>query len=103
MHLKTINQNLWSSIPVLAMSMSLVSRWMKRKLLSIISGLFGVHLINSHTFELEKNLDEDPEIILPMRLECRDTFSSMPNEIHCSFDVDLGDDLVKVTVPVRGR
>ena len=60
-------------------------------------------LINSHTFELEKNLDEDPEILLAYAvLECRDTFSSIANEIIVPFNVNLEDDHVKVTVPQRG-
>lgn len=67
--------------------------------LRIINGA----LINSHTFELEKNLDEDPETLLSYAvLECRDTFNSIANEIIVPFEVDLENEEVKVTVPQRG-
>lgn len=60
-------------------------------------------LINSHTFELEKNLDEEPETLLAYAvLECRDTFSSIANEIIVPFDIDLENNELKVTVPQRG-
>ncbi|MBK7369930.1 MAG: excinuclease ABC subunit C [Saprospiraceae bacterium] len=60
-------------------------------------------LINAHTFELEKNLDEDPETLLAYAvLECRDTFSSIANEIITPFKIDLDDEHIKITVPQRG-
>lgn len=67
--------------------------------LRIIKG----HLINSHTFELEKNLDQDPETLLAYAvLECRDTFSSIANEIILPFEVNLEDDTIKGTIPKIG-
>ncbi len=60
-------------------------------------------LINAHTFELEKNLDEEPDTILAYAvLKCRDIFNSIAKEIIVPFAVDLGDDEVQVTVPQRG-
>ncbi len=60
-------------------------------------------LINSHTFELEKNLDQDPEMILAYAiLECRELFSSIANEIIVPYSVDLPGEGLKITVPQRG-
>ncbi len=60
-------------------------------------------LINSHTFELEKNLDEDPETILAYAvIECRDIFNSIAHEIIVPFNLDIEDESIKVTVPQRG-
>lgn len=60
-------------------------------------------LINSHTFELEKNLDQDPEMILGYAiLECRELFSSIADEIIVPYAVDLPGEGLKITVPQRG-
>ena len=60
-------------------------------------------LINSHTFELEKNLDQDPEMILAYAiLECRELFSSIADEIIVPYSVDLSGEELKITVPQRG-
>lgn len=60
-------------------------------------------LINSHTFELEKNLDQDPEMILAYAiLECRELFSSIADEIIVPYSVDLPGEGLKITVPQRG-
>lgn len=60
-------------------------------------------LINSHTFELEKNLDQDPEMILAYAiLECRELFSSIAHEIIVPYSVDLPGEGLKITVPQRG-
>jgi len=60
-------------------------------------------LINSHTFELDKNLDQDPEMILAYAiLECRELFSSIADEIIVPYPVDLPGERLKITVPQRG-
>lgn len=60
-------------------------------------------LINSHTFELEKNLDEEPELLLAYAiLQCRETFSSIANEIIVPYSVNLDDHDIKISVPQIG-
>lgn len=60
-------------------------------------------LINSHTFELEKNLDRDPEMILAYAiLQCRELFSSIADEIIVPYSVDFPGEGLKITVPQRG-
>lgn len=60
-------------------------------------------LINSHTFELEKNLDEEPELLLAYAiLQCRETFSSIANEIIIPYAINLDDHHIKITVPQIG-
>ena len=60
-------------------------------------------LINSHTFELEKNLDEEPELLLAYAiLQCRETFSSIATEIIVPYAVNLDDHHIKITVPQIG-
>lgn len=60
-------------------------------------------LINSHTFELEKNLDEEPELLLAYAiLQCRETFSSIAAEIIVPYAVNLDDHHIKITVPQIG-
>ncbi|MEP7269769.1 MAG: excinuclease ABC subunit UvrC [Saprospiraceae bacterium] len=60
-------------------------------------------LINSHTFELEKNLDDEPEVLLAFAIiECRDTFNSIAHEVIVPYEVNLKDPALKVTVPQIG-
>ncbi|MDZ4708424.1 MAG: excinuclease ABC subunit UvrC [Saprospiraceae bacterium] len=60
-------------------------------------------LINSHTFEMEKNLDDDQETLLAYAiLECRDTFSSIADEIIVPFPIHINNKEIRVVFPQRG-
>jgi len=59
-------------------------------------------IIQSHTTEIKKKLDEtDAEILSLAIVEIRQRFNSMSKEVYVPFKVDLGD-TVKVTVPKLG-
>ena len=66
--------------------------------LKIVNGA----IIQSHTVEIKKKLDEDDKSLLELAIiEIRDRFNSTSEEIYTPFAVDIGD-LVKVTVPKQG-
>lgn len=59
-------------------------------------------IIQSHTVEIKKKLDEDDKSLLELAIiEIRDRFNSTSVEIFTPFKVDIGD-IVKVTVPKQG-
>ena len=59
-------------------------------------------IIQSHTTEIKKKLDEtDLEILELAIVEIRQRFNSVSKEIYVPFKVDLGDE-IKVTVPKLG-
>jgi len=59
-------------------------------------------IIQSHTTEIKKKLDEtDKELLELFIVEIRQRFNSLAPEIYVPFDVDLGDG-VKVTIPRLG-
>ena len=59
-------------------------------------------IIQSHTTEIKKKLDEDRKELLELFIvEIRQRFQSNSKEIYVPFKVDLGDD-IKVTVPKLG-
>jgi excinuclease ABC subunit C len=59
-------------------------------------------IIQSHTTELKKKLDEsDKELLELAIIEIRQRFNSLSKEIYTPFDVNVGDD-IKVTVPKLG-
>lgn len=59
-------------------------------------------IIQSHTIEIKKKLDEDDQSLLELAIiEIRDRFHSTSGEIYTPFEVAIGD-LVKVTVPIQG-
>jgi len=66
--------------------------------LKIVNGA----IIQSHTVEIKKKLDEDDKSLLELAIvEIRDRFHSTSAEIYTPFNVDIGD-IVKVTVPKQG-
>ena len=59
-------------------------------------------IIQSHTVELKKKLDEDDKSLLELAIvEIRDRFHSTSTEIYTPFKVEIGT-IVKVTVPKQG-
>lgn len=59
-------------------------------------------IIQSHTVEIKKKLDEDNKSLLELAIiEIRDRFHSTSAEIYTPFKVAIGD-IVKVTVPKQG-
>lgn len=59
-------------------------------------------IIQSHTTEIKKKLDETDQEILELAIvEIRQRFNSVSKEIYVPFKVDLGDE-IKVTVPKLG-
>ncbi|MGC6285657.1 MAG: excinuclease ABC subunit UvrC [Polaribacter sp.] len=59
-------------------------------------------IIQSHTTEIKKKLDEDKKDLLELFIvEIRQRFQSNSKEVYVPFKVDLGDD-IKVTVPKLG-
>lgn len=59
-------------------------------------------IIQSHTAEIKKKLDETDKQILELAIvEIRQRFNSVSKEIYVPFEVELGDDL-KITVPKVG-
>jgi excinuclease ABC subunit C len=59
-------------------------------------------IIQSHTVEIKKKLDEDDKSLLELAIvEIRDRFHSTSKEIYTPFPVDVGD-IVKIRVPKRG-
>lgn len=59
-------------------------------------------IIQSHTLEIKKKLDESDEELLALAIiEIRQLFKSQTKEIYTPFDLDFGD-LIKVTVPKVG-
>jgi len=59
-------------------------------------------IIQSHTLEIKKKLDEPDEELLPLAIiEIRQKFNSLTREIYVPFKLDLGED-IKVTVPKTG-
>jgi len=59
-------------------------------------------IIQSHTIEIKKKLDEDDKHILELTIvEIRQRFNSQSNEIYVPFPVNVGD-TIKVTVPKLG-
>tara|TARA_R110001632_G_scaffold19898_15_gene59901 strand:+ start:7863 stop:9650 length:1788 start_codon:yes stop_codon:yes gene_type:complete len=59
-------------------------------------------IIQSHTTEIKKKLDEtDKEILELATLEIRQRFNSTSKEVYVPFKIDLGD-TVKITVPKLG-
>ena len=66
--------------------------------LKIVNGA----IIQSHTVEIKKKLDEDDKSLLELAIiEIRERFHSLSPEIFTPFSIDMGD-LVKVTVPKQG-
>ena len=66
--------------------------------LKIVNGA----IIQSHTVEIKKKLDEDDKSLLELSIiEIRKRFHSTSDEIYTPFKVAIGD-LVKVTVPKQG-
>ena len=66
--------------------------------LKIINGA----IIQSHTVEIKKKLDEDDKSLLELAIvEIRERFHSSSTEIYTPFKVDIGE-LFKVTVPKLG-
>ena len=60
------------------------------------------NIIQSHTTEIKKKLDETDKHILELAIvEIRQRFSSTTKEIYVPFKVDLGDE-IKVTIPKVG-
>ena len=59
-------------------------------------------IIQSHTIEIKKKLDEDDKHLLELTIvEIRQRFSSQSKEVYVPFSVNVGDD-IKVTVPKLG-
>ena len=59
-------------------------------------------IIQSHTTEIKKKLDETDKRILEMAVvEIRQRFNSISKEVYVPFEIDLGDE-IKVTVPKLG-
>jgi len=59
-------------------------------------------IIQSHTVEIKKKLDEDDESLLTLAIvEIRDRFHSNSPEIYTPFKVDIGD-MVRIKVPKMG-
>jgi len=59
-------------------------------------------IIQSHTVEIKKKLDEDDKSLLELAIiEIRERFHSNSPEIYTPFDVEIGE-LLKVTVPKLG-
>ena len=59
-------------------------------------------IIQSHTSEIKKKLDETDKRILEMAVvEIRQRFNSISKEVYVPFEIDLGDK-IKVTVPKLG-
>jgi excinuclease ABC subunit C len=59
-------------------------------------------IIQSHTSEIKKKLDEtDKELLELAIIEIRQRFNSQSKEIYVPFQVDLGED-IKVTIPKLG-
>ena len=59
-------------------------------------------IIQSHTTEIKKQLDETDKRILEMAVvEIRPRFNSISREVYVPFEIDLGDE-IKVTVPKLG-
>jgi excinuclease ABC subunit C len=59
-------------------------------------------IIQSHTTEIKKKLDETDKRILEMAVvEIRQRFNSISREVYVPFEIDLGDE-IKVTVPKLG-
>ncbi|MEQ6124922.1 excinuclease ABC subunit UvrC [Pseudotenacibaculum sp. MALMAid0570] len=59
-------------------------------------------IIQSHTTEIKKKLDESDKEILELAIvEIRQRFNSVSKEIYVPFEVDLGDNF-KVTIPKLG-
>ena len=59
-------------------------------------------IIQSHTVEIKKKLDEDDKSLLELAIiEIRERFHSNSPEIYTQFDVEIGE-LIKVTVPKLG-
>ncbi len=59
-------------------------------------------IIQSHTSEIKKKLDETDKRILEMAVvEIRQRFNSISKEVYVPFEIDLGDE-IKVTVPKLG-
>lgn len=66
--------------------------------LKIVNGA----IIQSHTVEIKKKLDEDDKSLLELSIiEIRERFHSTSEEIYTPFKVNIGD-LVKVRVPKQG-
>ena len=66
--------------------------------LKIVNGA----IIQSHTVEIKKKLDEDDKSLLELAIiEIRERFHSLSPEIFTPISIDMGD-LVKVTVPKQG-
>ncbi|HON19164.1 MAG TPA: excinuclease ABC subunit UvrC [Salinivirgaceae bacterium] len=60
-------------------------------------------IVQSYTFEIQRQLDESREDILLMAIvEARERFRTNSNEIVVPFWVDYPDEKVKITVPQRG-
>jgi len=59
-------------------------------------------IIQSHTVEIKKKLDEDDKSLLELAIiEIRERFHSNSPEIYTPFDVEIGE-LLKVTIPKLG-
>ncbi len=59
-------------------------------------------IIQSHTVEIKKKLDEDDKTLLELAIiEIRDRFKSTSSELYTPIKVEIGE-IVKVTVPKQG-
>ena len=59
-------------------------------------------IIQSHTVEIKKKLDEDDKTLLELAIvEIRDRFKSTSSELYTPIKVDIGE-IVKVTIPKQG-
>ncbi|MGI9530665.1 excinuclease ABC subunit UvrC [Lutimonas sp.] len=59
-------------------------------------------IIQSHTVEIKKKLDEDDKALLELAIvEIRDRFKSTSSELYTPIKVEIGE-IVKVTVPKQG-
>lgn len=60
-------------------------------------------IINSHTIELKRKLDETPQELLALAVvEMRTQFSSLAREIIVPFDIDITLENTVITIPERG-
>lgn len=68
--------------------------------LKVMNGM----IIQTHTVELKKKLDETPEELLSVAIaDIREKFSSTSSEIIVPFDLDIEDERLQFTVPKAGE
>jgi excinuclease ABC subunit C len=60
-------------------------------------------IVQSHTLELKKKLDETNKEILELAIvEIRQRFNSLSRELYLPFEIEIGDPNIKITVPKIG-